>query len=97
MTESVIDTLKASLTKFTTPNSEEMAIVPHQALLDVIESATYAQDIADYYSGKIEGLSSDEMRDYLAAPHSLSILAQAPWLDPSSACRKSWHHVILHR
>lgn len=59
---------------FTTPNGEELAIVPRDEFEALKEAATHAQAMADYRSGNLPGLTPDETRDLV-----LSVTPLAFW------------------
>lgn len=56
----------------TTPNGEEMAVLPRAELEALAEAADHARAIADYRSGRLPGLSPDETREFVASTSPLA-------------------------
>lgn len=56
-----------SATYFTTPNGEELAVLPRDEFEALREAAAHAQAIAAYRSGKLPGLTPAEARELISA------------------------------
>jgi DNA-binding XRE family transcriptional regulator len=52
---------------FTTPKGEEMAVLPRAELEALTEVAEHARAIADYQSGRLPGLTPEQVREFIAA------------------------------
>lgn len=57
---------------FTTPNGEQLAILPREEFEALSEAADHAKMVADYSSGKVPGLTPQEARTLIASPTPLS-------------------------
>ncbi|MBN9034550.1 MAG: helix-turn-helix transcriptional regulator [Rhizobiales bacterium] len=57
---------------FTTPKGEEMAVLPRAELEALTEAAEHARALADYRAGRMPGLTSEQAREFVAAPSPLA-------------------------
>lgn len=73
-----------SVTFFVTPDGDEMAVLPradYEAMRGAIE---HERAIADYRAGRLPGLSSDEVREMLAAATPLAFWRRRAGLTQSA-------------
>ena len=61
-----------SIRYVTTPGGEELAILPRAQLEELLDVAGHASAMADYRSGRVEALSTSEMRELMKAPTPLA-------------------------
>lgn len=61
-----------NVTYVTTPGGEELAILPRSELEDILDAADHARALVEHRAGRDPGLTSQEMRDLLAAPTPLA-------------------------
>jgi DNA-binding XRE family transcriptional regulator len=61
-----------SIRYVTTPRGEELAILPRAQLEELLDVAGHASAMADYRSGRVEALTTSEMRELMKAPTPLA-------------------------
>ena len=57
---------------FTSPGGDEMAILPRAELENLQDAADHARALADYRSGRIPGLTSEQALAFVEAPSPLA-------------------------
>ena len=86
-------TMNDSIRYVTTP-SEELAILPRAQLEELLDVAGHASAMADYRSGRVEALTTSEMRELMKAPTPLAFWrrrrGKRPWrVSPKRRSRTS--------
>src|SRR5580700_2269187 len=61
-----------SIRYITTPGGEELAILPRAQLEELLDVAGHTSAMADYRAGRVEALTTAEMRELTKAPTPLA-------------------------
>ena len=73
----------------TTPKGERLAILPAEEYEDMVDSLIHAEAMAEYRSGKDEGISLEEMQVLLDAPTPLAFWRSKRGLSESELAQSS--------